>query len=248
MPDTGRWWFDRLFPIGKQATMVLAPLARPFLEDVPLPDRDTLKAAESLFEQLGDLYKLLSNPDLCSARLVVNPEKMVIKEAQRTYTYLSLYGYVTDAVICNRIFPETGDPYFATWRRTQDRYLEMIEQAFSPLPILKIPFFEQEVVGMDGLRRMADAIFGEDDPARLLYSGKSHSVTKSDEGYILSLTLPFTKPADVSLLRSGDELTVQIGNWRRNLVLPRALQHLEVGKAKFSDNSLNILFFEKVKA
>ena len=247
LPDSGRWWFDRLFPIGRRATQMLAPLARPFLNDMPLPDQETLNSAESLFEQLGDLYQLLSNPDLASTRLVINPEKMVIKEAQRTYTYLSLYGYVTDAVICNRIFPAGNDPYFAAWRETQQRYLQLIHEAFAPLPILKIPFFDQEVVGLYGLRRMAQAMYADDDPARLFYRGKTHNVAKSDGGYVLSLALPFITSEEVSLLRSGDELAVQVGNWRRNLVLPRALHNLEVERAKFDQNLLKIYFLAQQK-
>ncbi len=113
LPDTGRWWFERLFPIGKRATLMLGPLVRPFLDNMPLPDRDTLDAAKALFDQLGDLYRLLTDPEVSSVRLVMNPEMMVIREAQRSYTYLNLYGYATDAVICNRIFPAAEDGYFA---------------------------------------------------------------------------------------------------------------------------------------
>jgi arsenite-transporting ATPase len=247
LPDTGRWWFERLFPIGKRATLMLAPLARPFLDDMPIPDRQTMDAAESLFRQLGELHQLLSNPDLSSMRLVMNPEKMVIKEAQRTYTYLNLYGYVTDAVICNRVFPDDQDGYFSKWRETQAKYLQTIEEAFSPLPILKVPYFDQEVVGLEALHRMADVLFGDKDPTRLLYHGHTHTIEKSEDGFVLSLLLPFVQREQVSLLRSADELTVQVGNWRRNLILPRALHGLEIEKARFNGDSLDIHFVAKEK-
>jgi len=123
LPDAGRWWFERLFPIGKRATLMLGPLARPFLDNMPIPDRETLDAAEAVFDQLGRLRQLLADPDLSSMRLVVNPEKMAIKEAQRAYTYLNLYGYVCDAVICNRVFPKDAGGYFSARREMQTRYL-----------------------------------------------------------------------------------------------------------------------------
>jgi len=242
LPETGRWWFDRLFPIGKRATLMLGPLVSPFLDNMPIPDRETLDASEALFDQLGHLYHLLTDPDLTSVRLVLNPEKMVIKEAQRTHTYLNLYGYATDAVICNRIFPEGSDGCFAAWRQTQARYLQTVEEGFAPLPILKAPYFEQEVVGPEALRRMADALFGSDDPARLLYRGRTYAIERDEDGYLLCLSLPFAAREDLSVLRAGDELTLQVGNWRRNLILPRALRGLEIVQARFVEDALNVRF------
>jgi arsenite-transporting ATPase len=242
LPDTGRWWFERLFPIGRRATLLIGPLARPFLDNVPLPDRDTLDAAESLFDQLGRLHGLLTDPELSSMRLVMNPEKMVIKEAQRTYTYLNLYGYATDAVICNRVFPEDSDDYFAAWREAQARYMQMIREGFAPLPILTAPYFNQEVVGMEALRRLAESLFGAQDPSQLLYQGRTYSIEETDHGTVLGLPLPFASREDLSLMRSGDELTVQVRNARRNVILPRSLQSMEIRQAKFEGNVLNIVF------
>jgi arsenite-transporting ATPase len=242
LPDAGRWWFERLFPIGRRATLMLAPLARPFLDNMPIPDRETLDAAEAVFDQLGRLRQLLADPGLTSMRLVVNPEKMVIKETQRTYTYLNLYGYVCDAVICNRVFPEDAGGYFSARQETQARYLQMIEEGFGPLPILKVPYFEQEVVGQAGLRRLAEALYGDEDPARLLYRGRAQTIEEEGDGYVLSLPLPFATRDDLDLLRAGDELTVQVGSRRRNLVLPHALSGLEIGQAKLVDDSLKIRF------
>jgi len=132
IPDVGRWWFDRLFPIGRRATLALAPLARPLLNSMPLPDRETFDATEGLFDQLGDMHRVLSNSETSSMRLVLNPEKMVIKEAQRTYTYLNLYGYVTDAIVCNRVMPQqAAGSYLGAWLETQAKYLQLVEEAFA---------------------------------------------------------------------------------------------------------------------
>jgi arsenite-transporting ATPase len=243
IPDVGRWWFERLFPIGKRATLALAPIARPLLDNMPLPDRETFDAAEALFDQLDEIHRLLSNPESSTMRLVLNPEKMVIKEAQRTYTYLNLYGYVTDAVVCNRVMPEAAQGgYFDAWLETQARYLRMVEEAFSPLPILTGPFFEREVVGFEMLRRLADALFDTDDPSRILFHGQTHRVEETDEGYTLVVPLPFVEKGDISLLRSGDDLTVQVGKYRRSFVLPRVLAGLETIGAKFEGDTLRIRF------
>jgi len=243
LPEVGRWWFDHLFPVGRRATLALAPLARPLLDNMPLPDRETFDAAEALFDQLGDIHRLLSDSGLSSMRLVLNPEKMVIKEAQRTYTYLNLYGYVTDAIVCNRVMPrEAEGSYFEAWLSAQQKYLQMIEEAFAPLPILTVPYFEQEVVGFDMLRRLATALFGEGDPSRIFFRGQTHRIEETDEGYVLAVPLPFVEKRDISLLRKGDELTVQVGSYRRSFILPRALMGLETQGAKFEGDVLRIRF------
>ena len=244
LPETGRWWFDRLFPIGKRATLMLGPLARPFLSDIPIPDRETFDAAEALFDQLGHLYELLITPGLASMRLVLNPEKMVIKEAQRTYTYLNLYGFVTDLVICNRVFPESTDGYFAAWRKAQVRYLDMVEESFAPVPIRQVPYFDQEVTGMNALRHMAEALFEDADPTTVYYQGHAYTIENAEQGYLLKVPLPFVSREEVSLLRNGDEMTIQVGNWRRNFILPRALANAQTTTAKFDDGALNIQFIE----
>lgn len=239
----GRWWFDRLFPIGRRATLALAPLARPLLNSMPLPDRETFDATEGLFDQLGDMHRVLSNPETSSMRLVLNPEKMVIKEAQRTYTYLNLYGYVTDAIVCNRVMPQqAAGSYLGAWLETQAKYLQLVEEAFAPLPILTVPYFEQEVVGFAMLRRLAMALFGEGDPSRIFFQGQTHHIEEQNGEYVLAVPLPFVEKRDISLLRKGDELTVQVGGYRRSFILPWALMGLQTQGAKFEGDVLRIRF------
>ncbi|MBI2845878.1 MAG: ArsA family ATPase [Chloroflexi bacterium] len=244
LPDVGRYWFEKLFPIGKRATLALGPLARTLLDNVPIPDKATFEAAEGLFDLLGQLHGVLSDPQISSVRLVLNPEKMVIQESQRTYTYLNLYGYLTDAIAANRVMPpEAVDSgYFAAWGEVQAQYLQQIREAFSPLPILMAPFFEREVAGPEMLRRMADALFGDTDPARVLFSGEAHHIDETASGYDLVIPLPFTQKGDVSVLRSGESLTVQVGSYRRNFFLPRTLARLPTGRARFEDRHLKVHF------
>ena len=77
----------------------------------------------------------------------MTPDRMVISEAMRTFTYLNLYGYLTDAVVVNRVFPDEVDGYFGAWREVQREQLELVESGFAPVPILRAPYFEREVAG-----------------------------------------------------------------------------------------------------
>jgi arsenite-transporting ATPase len=203
-----------------------------------MPDNETFEAVERLFDELDKIHQLLTDQDTSSMRLVVNPEKMVINEAQRTYTYLNLYGYVTDAVICNRVMPaDAAGGYFAAWLGTQGKYLQMIEEAFAPLPVFTAPYFEQEVAGIPMLRRLAEALFEQSDPSKVLFRGQAYRIEDSGDGYALVVPLPFTEKKDVSVLHRGDELTLQAGTYRRSFVLPRVLAKREVLGAKFEEHA-----------
>jgi arsenite-transporting ATPase len=243
LPDASRWWFERLLPLGVGASR-LRPVARPLLGNIPLPDKDVLEAFETLFDQLGNIHALLSDPEHSTMRLVVNAERMVIKEAQRTFTYLNLYNYVTDAIICNRLLPpEVKDPYFARWKASQSANLDLIEECFAPLPVLTAPLFRQEMGGIELLRALAGELFAMRDPSQLFFEGRAHHISPGENGeYVLSLPLPFISKEDIELYREKDELTIRVGNQRRNFILPRALWELEAKQARFSGDILKIRF------
>jgi arsenite-transporting ATPase len=242
LPDASRWWFERLLPLSQGATRILRPVSR--LGNIPLPDKETLQAFELLFDQLGNVHTLLSDPSQSTMRLVLNAERMVIKEAQRTFTYLNLYDYVTDAIICNRLLPpEVQDPFFAGWQASQAENLSLIEECFSPLPVFTAPLFRQEMGGMELLTALAEEIFGERDPADRFFVGQAHHISPGTDGdYTLSLPLPFVEKGDIELFRDKDELTIRVGNQRRNFILPRALWELEATQARFSGDTLKISF------
>jgi arsenite-transporting ATPase len=242
LPEVAKWYLSHIFPIQRQAVKLASPLLRS-ITDLPIPDDRVFESVKDLFQQLDRMHQLLTDRKKSSVRLVLNPEKMVIKEAQRTYTYLNLYGYSTDLVISNRIIPATvGDRYFDTWKGSQARYGQLVEEAFAPLPIFKVPLMDQEVVGTEMLRKMAQAIYGNQDPAKIFYSDPPQTIEKSDDAYLLRLRLPFISKEDVNLARSGDELAISVGNFRRNVILPRALAALEVKKARFEGDHLVLTF------
>jgi len=241
-PEVLKWWMEKLFPIGRTAASVAGPLVRRVM-GVPMPEDQVFRAVQKLYAQLERTHVLLSDPKTASVRLVVNPENMVIREAQRAFTYFNLYGYATDLVICNRLVPETArNGYFKTLRERQRRYYGIIEESFSPLPILPVPMMEEEIMGIPMLRRLADELYGREDPARVFFDGCVQRVFREDECCVLSLNLPFAEKSDVSLTKNGDELTVRVGSQRRNMILPSSLRGMSVKDAKFADERLRIRF------
>jgi arsenite/tail-anchored protein-transporting ATPase len=244
-PDVAGWWVEKMLPIHRRVVGVLRPVIRPFT-DLPLPGDDVYSAGEDLFRRLEELHALLADPDVSSVRLVLNPEKMVIKEAQRTFTYLNLYGYSTDAVVCNRLLPEAvQDGYFQTWKITQQEHFRAIQESFSPLPVFTVPLMEQEVVGTAMLEKVAAALYGDEDPTRLFVRGPVQEVVNEDGRYVLTIALPFVTKEELSLVRNADELVVHAGNFKRNIILPHLLQGLPVLGAKFEGDKLRISFGEE---
>jgi arsenite/tail-anchored protein-transporting ATPase len=241
-PDVARWWMEKIFPIHRRAAQMVRPLGRA-LFDLPVPDDDVYDAVKDLFGQLDTLHTMLTDQQLTSVRLVLNPEKMVVKEAQRTYTYLNLFGYATDLVVCNRVLPpDVTDRYFDAWKATQARYRQAVEEGFAPVPIRDAPLFGHEIVGLDGLREMAAALYGDADPSQVFFAGRGHHIEKRDGEYVLSLQLPFASKDQVALFQTGDELVVQVGSQKRNVILPRALVGLQTRGARFEDGALLIRF------
>jgi arsenite-transporting ATPase len=186
---------------------------------------------------------ILSDAQQTSVRLVMNPEKMVIKETRRTYTYLNLYGYFTDLVVANRILPDTvKDVYFQTWRASQQRNMQLMAESFGELPMLQAPLMEQEVVGLDMLDRFADRLFGDKDPVEFQRSGQVEQVREVAGGYEMLLSLPFVEKRDVNLSRYGDEVVIEIGQHRRNVILPNTLARCAITQAKMEEGILRLIF------
>ncbi len=242
LPEVARWYLSHIFPIERQAMKIAGPLLKS-ITDLPIPDDKVFDSIKDLILQLDRMHQLLAEPQKSSVRLVLNPEKMVIKEAQRTFTYLNLYGYSTDLVVSNRIIPASvGDGYFNAWKGAQERYGHLVDDAFAPVPIFKVPLMDQEVVGIEMLRKMASAIYGDQDPSKVFYAEQPQTIEKQDDKYLLKLRLPFISKDDVDIARTGDELAISIGNFRRNVILPRSLAALDVEKAKFEDDHLVLTF------
>lgn len=251
LPDVTRWWLEKVMGLFRGFGKIARPVGRLLgRSNEALPDDEAWDQVQNLFTTLDKVRLLMADPEVCSIRLVVNPEKMVIKETQRTYTYLNLYGYATDAIICNRIIPdEVTDPYFTMWKANQRDNVEFIGEAFGGLPLLKAPLFGGEITGTERLRKLADELYGDQRPDEKMFEGKTHSIEKleNEEGYRLVVPLPFADKNDMDLYRSRDELTLRVGPYRRNIVLPYALWTLEIADAKFLGSALHIKFYDKAK-
>lgn len=241
-PEMFRWWMEKLFPIKKKAIKVAGPIAESLLK-IPMPSGDVLDEFDKIYYQLDEMKKLFSDREITSIRIVVNPEKMVIKEAQRSFTYLNIYDFNVDAIVVNRVIPDNvSDSYFKVWKDIQKKYKEDIVDSFTPIPIYYAPLFETEVVGMTMLNRMAKEVFKDDNPVEIKYNGRAQKVDKDGEDYILAIDMPFMDKKDLLLNQKGDQLIIKAGSIKRNITLPRTLLDFSIKRAKFEDEMLKIWF------
>ncbi|MGH2428828.1 MAG: ArsA family ATPase [Candidatus Limnocylindria bacterium] len=241
LPEAVKWWMEKVEPIGRRISKLTGPMIHRIV-GIPVPGDDVFDAGEELFRRLEHMRLLLADPAKTSVRVVLTLEQVVIKEAQRSFTYFHLYDYPTDLVIINRVLPDEVGPYFRGWYEAQQRYAPMVEQMFAPIPILQAPFFDREVIGPEMLRELGHAVYADDDPTRFFYRGRPYSVAREDGHFTLSVELPFTSREEISLSRHADELVIDLGTWRRTLVLPRVLIDAPTRGARFDDHILKITF------
>ncbi|HLZ62266.1 MAG TPA: ArsA family ATPase [Ktedonosporobacter sp.] len=239
MPDTFQWYASRINSLQSTTLNLARPLLKTFL-----PTADILDAVKTLGERVKTLREVLTNPDISSYRPVVNPERMVIKEALRAETYLALFGYPIDGVMCNRVIQpgEYQDTFMQELYRNQEKFRLRIHQTFAPLPIWEAPYYSREIIGVPQLGQLAETIFGSHDPTLVFHRGAVQEISREGDSYVLRLPLPHVEMNKVLMTKKGDEMIVEIGNFKRDITLPSILANQEATVAKFVNKALEIHF------
>ncbi len=251
MPESFQWYVARLSGWGDTTTRMISGLLRRVM-----PEKDPFAGLSNLVVGVKELQKVLVNPEITSYRVVLNPEKMVVKEGARAVTYLSLFNYPIDGVVINRILPgitsndageativtPSSDPYLRHLQEIQARYLAEIARDFYPLPILRAGWFDREMVGLEQLEALGTSLFGERDPGAVLFVGQTQQILEEGDDYVLQLPLPHVELNKVKLTKRGDELFVSIGNFKRELLLPAILAQRNATNAIFNNGILQVRF------
>lgn len=243
-PELFKWWMEKFFPMKRK----MAKIAKPIIEHtikIPVPDDKTFDEIENLYKKVDELHELMLQKDKVSLRIVTTPEKIVIKEAKRNFSYLHLYNFNVDAIIVNKIISEEGGKgYFEKWMHLQSENLKDISESFSPVPIFRTELRHSEVRDYEALLNMGESIFKEVSPARVLFKDKIFEVEKLslDESYYLNINMPFVDKKELNLLQKGDEISISIKNEKRNFVLPQKLHSKNIINASYEEGKLRIQF------
>jgi arsenite-transporting ATPase len=241
LPDHMNWYVEKIFPIQRRAAKLVRPFASRARSLPPLPEDSVFAAGQRFYQAIASVEEILTDRESASVRLVLNAEKMVIAEARRAYTYLNLYDYGVDALVVNRLLPETvSDPYFARWHDAQTRHMKTIGESFDPIPILTARLFDREMFGLEALGALAEDVFEDVEPLGVLFRGATHDIVKNGDGYDVVFHLPLAQKRNVDLSKKGAELLVKVGNYRRSILLPDALARLPAAGAIFEAGSLKV--------
>jgi arsenite-transporting ATPase len=248
LPEALAWYMERVFPVGRKAIKAFRPLLTKAV-GVPLPEENTFDAMERLHAELDEVRQILSGPE-ASVRIVMTPETVVLAEARRSFTTLSLFGYRVDGVVANRIFPAIGpdeapDGWRAGWVEAQTRVLAETEQSFEGLQVWRSEYHSGEPVGVDALAAFARALYADSDPLGVPTGPGPLQVARTETGAVLRLALPFVERGDVDLVRHGDELVLTVGSYRRLFTLPAGLTRLDVKGARVDHGALQVRFEER---
>lgn len=241
LPQATQSWLTKAFPGQRTAVKTVGFMVR---KTTGVPLDKGYAELENLFAKLERIQKVLVDPTVCSIRLVANPERMVIQEAKRAYTYLQMYGYNVDGLVVNRILPEhladDSQGLFAKYIASQAKYMKAIEEDFSPLPIFKVPHQGEEVFGLDLLERIGKTIYGDRDPIDIFYNESPFIVNETAEHYQIKLRLPFIEAPEIGVQKFGDELVIQVGGRRKNVILPRFAHFLHLDGHRFEQPWLTV--------
>jgi arsenite/tail-anchored protein-transporting ATPase len=251
IPETFGWMLKLMRNMEKY---VVKPMIRPLSKRISrlhdfVPDTEVYDQVDHLFSSVDGIIELLSDGSKTTVRLVMNPEKMVIKESMRALTYLNLYGITVDQIVINRVYMEDVDgKYFEGWKEIQKKYIAEIESSFAPIPITQVPLFRSEVLGLDMLKLVGETVYGERNPLDIFYHEEHTEIVKHGEGhYVMKLRLPFVfdNRMEANVVQVGDSLTVRIGNYQKGVVLPTFLAGMKVAHAGYEEKWLAIEFRKK---
>ena len=243
LPGALGWYMERVFPRERRVVRSLRPVLSQ-LAGLPMPPDKVFAAVERLHAELAAVQSLLTDPAVSSVRLVLTPEAVVVAEARRTLTSLSLYGYRVDGVVANRIFPTgSSDPFLADWVAAQAEQLAGVEASFAGLPVWRSAYRTSEPVGLARLLELADDVYADADPFAVVETPALLGVERvSADEFVLTVSLPHADKRDVDLVRKGDELVLTVGSHRRALALPSVLRRCIVEGAALRDGELRVRF------
>lgn len=231
-----------VLPMKKKAVKVAGPMVEKVMK-IPMPEDNVFDDVEQLNEKLYRLQAIMTNKEILSIRIVTTPERIVIKEAKRNFTYLHLYNYNIDAVIVNKVYPPKAlDGYFSKWINLQEEGLKEIRASFSEVPVFTLMLLNKELVSEAILLEAAEHIFGATDPAAVLFNDTIFEVLKEADGYDFILNIPFADKADMEMGQKGSEMMIQIKNEKRCFTLPDVLRNKVVQSAKYEAGQLHIKF------
>jgi arsenite-transporting ATPase len=242
LPDVMRVMRENFWDMKRRASRALRPVADRVGLGRFVASEEVFDAFERLFDEVDAVRQILLDESRTSARLVVNPARVVVDETRRSFAYLCLHGVATDAVLVNRLLPaEAARGYFSRWAERERDELADIERSF-PVPLLRAPLRRGELRGVEALTELGRELYGERDPAGCYVERRPLRLDKRNGCTVLAVDLPTVGREEVDVLVRGDELWVSVRDCERRVSLPASLAGLAVASAELVEGVLEVEF------
>lgn len=243
LPELLTWYMEKFFPVGKMMIRVLSPISK-IKYGVTLPDKETVNTIEKIHKKLLGLQELLKNKEICSTRLVCIPEKMIVEETKRNFMYLNLYNYQTDMIFINRVIDnKIENSFMEKWKNIQSKYIKELEEVFTGIPIVKIPLYPKEILGISAVKILCETIKKSSENLFDTKVNVEHEeYIKCEDGYILKIYLPQAKEENIKVFVHNTDLNIKLNNFNRCIPLPNVLRGSEITYKKFEEGTLSVHF------
>ena len=195
--------------------------------------------------------RVLSDPQLTSFTLVTIPEKMGVNETVRAYSSLIEYHLPVSACIVNRVTPQFDHPFLKNRREAELKRIAELEEQLTSVEVSSMELLDQEVVGIDNLRLVAEKLYGQPDklPDDLgphdVGELVKHSIHRgmyreiNDEEEVILLHFPGIKREELSLRSDDGILFVGLNGREREIPTSVPVKASQVG-AKLEGDVLRL--------
>ncbi len=232
---------ETVLPMKRKVIKVAGPAIQTITK-IPMPKTSLFDEFEKLFVRLEQLQALMLNKEVVSLRIVTTPEKIVVKETKRNFTWLHLYDYNVDAIIVNKVYPkEALEGYFNRWVQLQEEGLNEIEESFRDIPVFNLMLQKHELKTVEVLETIGN-LYGDLNPSDVLSTHKIFTISQEGDVHRMNVYLPFVDKSKMELGQNDGEIQISIKNEKRCLLLPHQLQGKTITGAKLNEGILAIEF------
>lgn len=239
LPDVLYWFMEKYHPLERGMLQRLRPVADAL--NWPLPTEESMTEMEFWYARVREASATLTNQKDVSVRLVMTPDRVGLAETRRALNWTCLLGMNVDAVILNKLLPPAAyPPALAAWAERQAEVVAEAEEAFAGMPLLRAELRPAEIMGAEQLQEFGTALFAGRDPAGMWNPEPPLQWHERGGKAELRLRLPFLKKGQFRLLGSTEGLALHVGNQRRIIPLPPAVQRRTMLGAKYEDGWLRV--------
>ncbi len=207
-----------------------------------------MEEEQMFFDEVAKLSQIVTNPEITSIRVIANPDTSSIDDAVKSVSLAQVFNLNVDLAIMNRVLKDVQNVP-REWLEEQEKHVQRFIASIYPIPVKLTPALGTEVRGIEKLRKLAEILYGDEDPTKIYYIGKIVNVREEGDKYILEMNLPPGIVDCEDIYFQGDELVIQLKSERglveKILPLPTMLKLAKPETAYVEKRKL-VIEFSKV--